>query len=96
VFRHQARAAAEPGEISGHYHPKARVVTRAGEVVRACFVSDPRRLVLPAFGAYTGGLDVRSPALGAVFPQGGSVHLLGASRLYHFALAAPAAAAVPA
>jgi DNA ligase-associated metallophosphoesterase len=96
VFRHQARAAAEPGEISGHYHPKARVVTRAGEVVRACFVSDPRRLVLPAFGAYTGGLDVRSPALGAVFPQGGSVHLLGVSRLYHFALAAPAAAAVPA
>jgi metallophosphoesterase superfamily enzyme len=52
--------------------------------------------VLPAFGAYTGGLDVRSPALSAVFPQGGSVHLLGASRLYHFALAAPAAAAVPA
>jgi DNA ligase-associated metallophosphoesterase len=90
VFRHQSHARGV-GEVSGHYHPKARVATRAGQVVRPCFVSDGHKLVLPAFGEYTAGLDVRSPALGAVFPQGGSVHLLGASRLYHFALAAPAA-----
>ncbi len=90
VFRHQARHA-EAGEISGHFHPKARVATRAGQVVRPCFVSDRRKIVLPAFGAYTGGLDVRSAAFGALFPQGGSVHLLGESRLYTFPLSAPGA-----
>ena len=85
VFRHQASAFAQ-GEISGHYHPKARIATRAGEVVRACFVSDETRLMLPAFGAYTGGLDVTNPAFAAVFPHGGTVHLLGSARLYRFAL----------
>ncbi len=91
VFRHQARQA-EAGEISGHFHPKARVATRAGHVVRPCFVSDVRRILLPAFGAYTGGLDVRSAAVAALFPHGGSVHLLGAARLYSFPLSAPAEA----
>ncbi len=88
VFRHQAHARGV-GEVSGHYHPKARVATRAGDVVRPCFVSDASKLMLPAFGGYTGGLDVRSAALSAVFPRGGSVHLLGAGRLYSFAMAAP-------
>ncbi len=90
VFRHQASAlpVRPEGEISGHFHPKARIATRAGEVVRPCFVSDEFRLMLPAFGAYTGGLDVTSPALAAVFPHGGCVHLLGAARLYRFGLAA--------
>jgi DNA ligase-associated metallophosphoesterase len=86
LFRHQASALAEPGEVSGHFHPKARVATRAGEVVRPCFVTDGVRLVLPAFGAYTGGLDVRAPALAAVFPLGGSVHLLGQAKIFSFAL----------
>jgi DNA ligase-associated metallophosphoesterase len=86
LFRHQACASATPGEVSGHFHPKARVATRAGEVVRPCFVTDGRRLVLPAFGAYTGGLDVRAPALGAIFPEGGSVHLLGQAKIFSFAL----------
>jgi len=90
VFRHQARCA-ESGEISGHFHPKARVATRAGQVVRPCFVSDGRKIVLPAFGAYTGGLDVRSAAFATLFPQGGSVHLLGEARLYTFPLPAPCA-----
>jgi len=90
VFRHQARTA-EAGEISGHFHPKARVATRAGQVVRPCFVSDGCKIVLPAFGAYTGGLDVRSAAFAALFPHGGSVHLLGEARLYTFPLSAPGA-----
>jgi uncharacterized protein len=86
VFRHIAEHRAA-GEISGHFHPKARVATRAGEVVRACFVADARKILLPAFGAYTGGLDVRTPAIAAHFPRGGRVFLLGENRLFSFPLA---------
>ena len=85
AFRHQA-AAGTSGEISGHFHPKARVPTRAGEVVRPCFVTDARKIMLPAFGAYTGGLNVRAPAIAAHFPRGGRVFLLGEQRLFSFPL----------
>lgn len=85
VFRHQATAGAQ-GEISGHHHPKAAVPARGGSVSRPCFVSDSRRLMMPAFGAYTGGLDVRDPAIARLFPRGGRVFLLGRERLFSFAL----------
>ncbi len=85
VFRHQAVAAAE-GEICGHYHPKATVPARGGSVSRPCFVADAHRLMMPAFGAYTGGLDVRDPAITRLFPRGGRVFLLGKERLFSFAL----------
>jgi DNA ligase-associated metallophosphoesterase len=85
VFRHQATAGAQ-GEISGHHHPKAAVPARGGSVSRPCFVSDSRRLMMPAFGAYTGGLDVRDPAIARLFPRGGHVFLLGRERLFSFAL----------
>jgi DNA ligase-associated metallophosphoesterase len=84
VFRHQSSAGS--GEISGHFHPKARVPTRVGDITRPCFVADSKRLMLPAFGAYTGGMDVRSPAIGAIFPRGGRVFLLGEHRLFSFSL----------
>ena len=86
VFRHEAQRG-ETGEVSGHFHPKARVATRAGEVVRPCFVADARKIMLPAFGAYTGGLDVRSPAIATHFPRGGRVFMLGQTRLFSFTLA---------
>jgi len=54
-FRHMAQAG-ETGEISGHYHPKARVNTRQRGSTRPCFLVDSDRIILPAFGAYTGGL----------------------------------------
>jgi hypothetical protein len=85
VFRHQATAGAQ-GEISGHHHPKAAVPARGGSVSRPCFVSDSRRLMMPAFGAYTGGFDVRDPAIARLFPRGGRVFLLGRERLFSFAL----------
>jgi DNA ligase-associated metallophosphoesterase len=84
VFRHQAIAAAEPGEIIGHHHPKAQVQARTGTVSRPCFVADGRRLMMPAFGTYTGGLDVRDPAITRLFPRGGRVFLLGKERLFSF------------
>jgi len=85
TFRHEALARAS-GEISGHYHPKATIPARAGSVTRACFVTDARRVLLPAFGAYTGGLDVRDPAIARLFPRGGRAFLLGKERLFSFAL----------
>jgi DNA ligase-associated metallophosphoesterase len=92
VFRHQARPGAT-GEISGHYHPKARIGTRAGEITRPCFFADADRLMLPSFGAYTGGLDVRSPAIAALYPQGGQAYLLGREKLFRFDV--PAGASPP-
>jgi hypothetical protein len=88
LFRHQAQAGAAPGEVCGHHHPKARVPARGGTVSRPCFVADGRRLMLPAFGAYTGGLDVADPAIARLFPRGGRAFLLGRDRLFSFALGA--------
>jgi DNA ligase-associated metallophosphoesterase len=88
VFRHQAlaRVPDAAAEISGHFHPKATVPARAGSITRPCFVADPVRVMLPAFGAFTGGLDVRAPAIAALFPRGGRTFLLGRDRLFSFAL----------
>jgi DNA ligase-associated metallophosphoesterase len=65
TFRHQAGDGAA-GEISGHYHPKLRLPLRGGAVSRPCFLHDARRLILPAFGAYTGGLRSDHPAFAAL------------------------------
>lgn len=82
VFRHIGGG---PGfEISGHFHPRAGAATRAGVVRRPCFVADARRVLLPAFGAYTGGLDVDDPAIGALFPDAARLFLLGNGRLHAF------------
>jgi DNA ligase-associated metallophosphoesterase len=91
MFRHEAIASAEPGEVVGHHHPKATVPARSGSVSRPCFVFDGRRLMMPAFGAYTGGLDVRDPAINRLFPRGGRVFLLGKDRLYSFEIGRGAA-----
>ena len=85
TFRHEAKPGAE-GEICGHHHPKASVATRAGRVSRPCFVADARRVMLPALGAYTGGLDVGNPAIARLFPRGGRAFLLGQERLFSFTL----------
>jgi uncharacterized protein len=86
VFRHVAIEDATPGEISGHYHPKATAPARGGSITRACFIADARRIILPAFGSYSGGLDVRDPAITRLFPRGGRIFLLGKERLFSFAL----------
>lgn len=81
VFRHQAEHGRAHGEISGHYHPKLSVAVRGRVVTGRCFLSDGIRLVLPAFGAFTGGLDARDPALRRLFGQGLAAHVLGVSRV---------------
>lgn len=55
TFRHIALPGAS-GEISGHYHPKARIRTRGQSLSRPCFLLDTDRLILPAYGTFTGGL----------------------------------------
>ena len=73
TFRHIAEPDTRPGEISGHYHPKARV-RRAS---RPCFIADAARLILPAYGCYTGGLDWMTPALRELFAPGAIAYLTG-------------------
>ena len=63
TFRHIAAADA-PGEVSGHYHPKARLALRGRSLTRPCFLLDATRLILPAYGTYTGGLHSDAPVLG--------------------------------
>ncbi len=67
VFRHIAARDAAPGEVSGHWHPKLRLPVRGGGITRPCFLTDGARLVLPAFGAYTGGLHADHPTLAELF-----------------------------
>ncbi|MCB1352025.1 MAG: ligase-associated DNA damage response endonuclease PdeM [Rhodobacteraceae bacterium] len=77
TFRHEAAAGAAPGEISGHYHPKIRLAAGGG-LVRACFLVDAARMILPAFGAYTGGLWCDHPALAGLFAPDARAILTGA------------------
>ncbi len=81
TFRHQAESGAGAGEASGHYHPKSGYRARGRSVVGRCFVGDGRRLILPAFGAYAGGLDVFDPAILRLFPAGFDIHLVARGRV---------------
>ena len=84
AFRHEPTGAF--GEIAGHLHPKARVATRARWLERRCFASDGERAVMPAFGAYTGGLSIRDEAFAKIFQAAGFMaHVLGDARLHTIA-----------
>jgi hypothetical protein len=73
TFRHAARPGAA-AEISGHWHPKTAVTLRGRRVSRPAFLIDGRRAILPAFGAYTGGLPVTHPELaGLMGPEARAV-----------------------
>jgi hypothetical protein len=84
AFRHEPTGAA--GEIAGHLHPKARVSTRGRSMERRCFACDGERAVMPAFGAYTGGLSIRDAAFARIFQTLGFIaHVLGDNRLHSIA-----------
>lgn len=83
VFRHEPAAAGARGEIAGHLHPSVRVVGRGKSVRRKCFAGDGERLVLPAFGAYTGGLNVLDRAFAGLFEAATfRAFVLGDARIY--------------
>jgi DNA ligase-associated metallophosphoesterase len=70
TFRHIADEEAQTevhAEISGHFHPKARLATRGRGISRPCFVTDGQRLIMPAYGTYIGGLSCEDPALRKLF-----------------------------
>ena len=84
VFRHEAAPGIGAGEVSGHYHPRARVKLRGRSVSGRCFVTDGFRLMLPSFGAFTGGLDVTAPEIRRLFRRRFEVLLLGPRKVYRF------------
>jgi DNA ligase-associated metallophosphoesterase len=83
TFRHLPTGAS--GEIGGHLHPVARISHRGRAVSRRCFVADKTRLVMPAFGAFAGGLNIRNAAFADLFGTlAFTAHLLGEGRLFSF------------
>ena len=88
VLRHEADPAEHRPELSGHFHPKLRVTVRGRRVARRCFVATAQKLILPAFGALTGGLDADHPEI--IRAVGAAAQALVAldDRLLRFPLAA--------
>ncbi|HKX90713.1 MAG TPA: ligase-associated DNA damage response endonuclease PdeM [Sphingopyxis sp.] len=84
VFRHQSLAGETRPEISGHFHPKLRTHIRGRHVSRPCFAGDGQRLILPAFGALTGGLAVEDPVIAGNFAGTYRAMLVARGRLLCF------------
>lgn len=90
TFRHEpskkSPAGDNSGEVAGHLHPCARIVQRGRSVRRRCFATDGTRLVMPAFGAYTGSLNVLDRAYAGLFRQDGLIaYMIGASKVFAIA-----------
>ena len=85
-FRHEPSLDAGEGEIAGHLHPCARIVQRGRSVRRRCFAADGRRMIMPAFGSYTGSLNVLDRAFAGLFHRDGlTAYMLGTDRTYAIA-----------
>ena len=82
VLRHAPTS--EAGEIAGHLHPKARLFTRRRHLFLRCFAADADRMLLPALGSFTGGLNVLDRAIHPLFPGGFHAYLLGDERVHRF------------
>lgn len=79
---HQPAAGPAPAEVAGHLHPCARVRIAGASVRRRCFVTDGERLILPAFGAFAGGLNIRDPAFAGLLARRPLAAVLGAQRVH--------------
>ena len=83
TFRHEPRDGLQKGEIAGHLHPAATVRRREKSVRRPCFATDGGRLLMPAFGVMSGGLDLGHKAMKGLFDKASLIaHLLGRDRIY--------------
>jgi DNA ligase-associated metallophosphoesterase len=85
TFRHEPSAQCHPGEIAGHLHPVAKVAKWGRTVRRRCFAADGTRMILPSFGAYTGGLDVGEEPIAKLFGTRFHAYMLGTERVYAIA-----------
>lgn len=88
VLRHEAMQRDPRPEISGHFHPKFRVNIKGRSVSRRCYVASQRKLVLPAYGAFTGGLDAGHPEIQRRVGPGASALVPVTDRLLRFPIAA--------
>ena len=88
LLRHEADPREPRPELSGHFHPKLRVNLRGRKVSRRCFVATDRKLILPAFGALTGGLDAGHPEIVRAVGTSAEALIPVADRLLRFPLAA--------
>ena len=84
-LRHDPLAGFAPGEVAGHLHPCAKVRGPGGTVRRRCFLTDGERLILPAFGAYAGGLNARDKAFDGLFVRPPIAGALGLNRVHPIA-----------
>ncbi len=83
ALRHLPHVGPTDGEIAGHLHPVARLSARGRVMRRRCFVSDGMRCILPAFGAFAGGLNIRDPAFAPYFAAASAcAYVLGTNTLY--------------
>ncbi len=82
TFRHEPQPRPALGEVAGHLHPCVRVSGRGRSVRRRAFLSDGARLVMPAFGAYTGGLNICDPAFAGLFSTAPKAFALGQDRVW--------------
>ena len=78
-FLHIAQTDPSAGEVSGHYHPKATLSLRGRQLTRPCFLLDDTRLILPAYGAFTGGLHSHDPALATLMSPKAEAILTGST-----------------
>ncbi len=82
ILRHEPAAGPAAGEASGHLHPCARIAAGGRSVRRRCFVTDGERVILPAFGAYAGGLNIRDAAFSSLFARPPLAIALGPRRTH--------------
>ena len=88
ILRHEAVRGEPRPEMSGHFHPKLRVSISGRRVSRRCFVVSPTKLILPAFGSLTGGLDAHHPEIVGNVGPGAAALVPVSDRLLRFPLAA--------
>lgn len=88
LLRHEAEPGELRPELSGHFHPKLRIRLRGRQVARRCFVATPSKLILPAFGALTGGLDAHHPEIVRAVGRGAEALVALEDRLLRFPIAA--------
>jgi uncharacterized protein len=86
TLRHEPSANSDGFEIAGHLHPGCTVIQRGVHLRGKCFVSDERRIILPAFGAYTGAFDVSHSAFNGLFAPTARAHMIGRLAIHKFPL----------
>lgn len=84
VLRHEADPADRTPELSGHFHPKLVIRHRGRHIARRCFAQAPTKLILPAYGLFTGGLDIADPALQAALAGPATALVVEGTRLLRF------------